>query len=419
MTSILIIGWVWPEPSSSAAGIHMLSILRVLRSEGWKVTFASAAQPTEYMIDLRTEGIEVHSITLNDSSFDKFITHQQPDIVMYECFFVEEQYGWRVEKNCPTALRILDTGDLQCLREARREAFKQDHTFTQEDWDSDTAKREIASIYRSDLSLIISDYEIKLLTQQFKVPHSLVQHVPFMLDLPSLSSQHKPFEARKHFITIGNFRHVPNWDSVLYLHTLWPDIRKQIPDTELHIYGAYPPAKAMQLHQPKAGFCVKGWADHALNVMENARVCLAPLRFGAGLKGKLFDAMVAGTPSITTPVGAEGMCRNLAWPGSITHTPEEFVNASVDLYRNQVRWQRAQNRIRPILETIFDQEIVGANLITRINQLRMDLDSHRRGNFIGAILRHHSMKSTQYLSQWIESKTQLEALRQATHPHLD
>ena len=121
MTSILIIGWVWPEPCSSAAGSHMLSLLRLFRSQGWNVTFASAAQTTEHTVDLRTEDIEVQSIALNDSSFDQFIVQQQPDIVMYDCFVMEEQYGWRVEKNHPQALRILDTGDLQCLRKARLE----------------------------------------------------------------------------------------------------------------------------------------------------------------------------------------------------------------------------------------------------------------------------------------------------------
>ncbi len=411
MTSILIIGWVWPEPSSSAAGSHMLSILRVFKLENWNVIFASAAQATERMVDLGTEDIEVQSITLNDSSFDQFIAKQQPDLVMYDCFFMEEQYGWRVEKNCPQALRILATGDLQCVRVARQEAFNQNRELAPEDWCSDIAKREIASIYRSDLSLIISDYEIELLTHHFNIPPSLLQHVPFMLDIPSLTSQRKPFEARKHFLTIGNFRHAPNWDSVLYLHTLWPHIRTRIHDAELHIYGAYPPAKAMRLHEPKDGFCIKGWADDAIDVMENARVCLAPLRFGAGLKGKLLDAMVAGTPSVTTPIGAEGMCRDLSWPGNITHTVEEFVTASVDLYQNHEPWQQAQGQIQPILEMIFDQEIIGAKLITRIKQLRMDLNAHRQRNLTGAMLRHHTMKSTQYMSQWIETKTQLEALR--------
>ena len=390
----------------------MLSLLRLFRSQGWNVTFASAAQTTEHTVDLRTEDIEVQSIALNDSSFDQFIVQQQPDIVMYDCFVMEEQYGWRVEKNHPQALRILDTGDLQCLRKARLEAFKQNREVTQADWCSDVAKREIASIYRSDLSLIISDHEMELLKHRFTVDDSLLHHVPFMLDLPSLSSQHKPFEARQHFMTIGNFRHAPNWDSVLYLQTLWPHIRKQIKDAELHIYGAYLPPKAMQLHQPKHGFFIKGRADNALDVMENARVCLAPLRFGAGLKGKLLDAMVAGTPSVTTPIGAEGMCHGLSWPGSITHTDEEFVTASVDLYQDRDHWQHAQGRIRPILETVFDGDKTGAALINQINQLRIDLDSHRQRNFTGAMLRHHSMKSTQYMSKWIESKAQLEALRQ-------
>lgn len=91
-------------------------------------------------------------------------------------------------------------------------------------------------------------------------------------------------------------------------HSLWPLIRRQLPGAQLHIYGAYTPPKATALHNPAQGFHVMNWAEDALQVMTAARICLAPLRFGAGIKGKLADAMVAcGTPNITTPVGAEAM----------------------------------------------------------------------------------------------------------------
>jgi len=91
----------------------------------------------------------------------------------------------------------------------------------------------------------------------------------------------------------------------------------------MHVYGAYPPPKATQLHNPKQKFYVLGWVESAEHVMKNARICLAPLRFGAGLKGKLLDAMQFGTPSITTEIGAEGMHDKLAWNGIITNNPEE------------------------------------------------------------------------------------------------
>ena len=86
--------------------------------------------------------------------------------------------------------------------------------------------REIASIYRCDLSLIISDFEINILKETFNIPSDLLHHLPFMVDIQSLIAG-PSFNKRQHFVTIGNFRHEPNWDSVLWLHSFWPQIRKQ------------------------------------------------------------------------------------------------------------------------------------------------------------------------------------------------
>ena len=212
---------------------------------------------------------------------------------------MEEQFGWRVEKHSPQALRLLDTEDLHCLRNARHNALKQQRALTSRDLASDLAIREVSSILRCDLSLMISDVEIELLKDRFRVCSSLLHHCRFML--PNIDSNVQAgwpeYNRRQHFISIGNFRHEPNWDAVLHLkQTIWPLIRKQLPQAEIHIYGAYPPPKATQLHNEKQGFKVLGWAKNAQSVMKSARVCLAPLRFGAGIKGKLAEAMLCGTP---------------------------------------------------------------------------------------------------------------------------
>ena len=112
---------------------------------------------------------------------------------------IEEQFGWRVAENCPDALRILDTIDLHCLRQARQLAFKEKRTFTQEDLFSDTAKREIASILRCDSSLIISDYEMDLLQEYFKIDKDLLCYVPFLLNKVE-KAEWPAFEDRAHFI---------------------------------------------------------------------------------------------------------------------------------------------------------------------------------------------------------------------------
>lgn len=406
MKKVLAIGYVWPEPNSSAAGSHMMSLLRLFKRQGWSVEFATPAQETEHMIDLSEEGITSQSIQLNCDSFDQYIEELQPDVVMFDRFMMEEQFGWRVEKVCPSAFKLLDTEDLQFLRNARHEAVKKETELTKAHLYSDLAKREIAAILRCDLSLIISSYEMKLLQSEFNIDQKLLHHLPFMVDLNALPESTKSFEERKHFMTIGNFRHAPNWDAVLQLQKIWPKIRKQLPDTELHIYGSYPPPKATALHNPKTGFHIKGWAKDAQEVMEQARVCVAPLRFGAGIKGKLLDAMKLQTPNVTSEIGSEGMLPQgeLQWPGAVADDIDEFVEAAVALYKDEEKWLKAQSQCHSILETHYEQNQLGDKLIERLTALESELESHRLDNFFGSMLKHHSMASTKYMSQWIAEK---------------
>ncbi|MCE2570890.1 glycosyltransferase [Motilimonas eburnea] len=407
MQKVLVIGYVWPEPNSSAAGSHMMSLLRLFKQQNWQVTFASPAARTEHMVDLAQEGIDGVSIALNCSSFDVFISELQPDMVMFDRFMMEEQFGWRVEKNCPNAMRVLDTEDLQCLRQARHQAVKQQREFAISDlMTSDLAMREIAAIYRCDLSLIISSYEMHLLKQHFNMAPEILHLLPFMVAPKEVNPV--PYAQRQHFVSIGNFRHAPNWDAVLQLSQLWPEIRRQCPEAELHIYGSYPPPKATALHNPKTGFMVKGWAEDAHAVMASARVCLAPLRFGAGIKGKFIDAMQMGTPSVTTPIGSEGMTDELPWPGKVAETEQAFIAGAVALYQDEQTWQQASEAGQVLLTQVYDAKTLGQALVARLAALQANLATHRQGNFIGAMLLHHSMKSTQYMSQWIEAKNRNE-----------
>ena len=406
MKKILVIGYVWPEPNSSAAGSHILSILRLFINQNWQVEFASPAQVTEHMACLEDEGITSKCITLNCDSFDHYITEYQPDIVLFDRFMMEEQFGWRVDKYCPNALKLLDTEDLQCLRHARQIALKTDREVSQADFSSDLAKREIAAILRCDISLIISSFEMELLIDTFKVDASLLHYLPFMVNLSECSDTTMPYSERQHFMTIGNFRHAPNWDNILYLQKIWPLIRKQLPQAELHIYGSYPPPKATALNNPKTGFLIKGWAENAFEVIQKSRICLAPIRFGAGIKGKLLDAMLAQTPSVTTTLGAEGMYDSSSdvWPGAITDDITDFVNAAVKLYNHESEWQHAQQNATPLLEKHYDSQTLGQLLINKISDVEGSFKQHRLNNFIGAMLKHHTMMSTKYMSQWISAK---------------
>jgi len=404
MTRILIIGYVWPEPDSSAAGSRMMQLIRLFLAQGWSVTFASAALTTEHMADIEALGVAKASIELNNSSFDEFVLQLKPDIVLFDRFMIEEQFGWRVAQQCPDALRMLDTEDLHCLRAARHEALKAGHEVTAQELNSELAMREVAAVLRCDLSLMISEFEMDLLRGHYGVAPDLLWHLPFML--PAISEAgFAAYEDRRGYISIGNFRHAPNWDAVLYLkNTLWPLIRKRQPDAHLDIYGAYPPPKATQLNDDRQGFHVRGWADDAHRVMRRARVCLAPLRFGAGLKGKLADAMSCGTPNVTTGVGAEAMSAGLPWSGVIADDPEAYAGSAVELYRSEALWHQAQRNGVRIINTLYDAAGLGDRLLARIADLQANLADHRVNNFTGAMLRHHTLQSTRYMAQWIEAK---------------
>lgn len=430
MQKILVIAYVWAEPRSSAAGGRMMELLSLFRRQGWQVIFASAATLSEHRADLSALQIEEKSIALNCDSFDHFVAGYQPDMVVFDRFFSEEQFGWRVEKVCPTALRVLDTCDLHSLRYARQSLLKQAQQACTSEVernrvgavearpdiiaammaDEEMAQREIAAIYRCDLSLMISSFEMKLLQEQFGVPATLLHHCTLMSHLiPAQEVAGTPgFAERQHFLCIGNFRHAPNWDSVLWLkHAIWPRIRQALPLAQLHVLGAYPPPKATALHNPQQGFHMLGWVPDALALMTQARVCLAPLRFGAGIKGKLADAMLCGTPSVTTEIGSEGMCGALPWGGAIAQSTDDFVAAAIRLYQVAPEWQQAQTHGTQIMQSHFNRDEIGLALLTRLNSAKQQQDENRRKNFTGLMLRHHLHKSTQYMSQWIAEKNKI------------
>ncbi|RTY86602.1 glycosyltransferase [Flavobacterium sp. GT3R68] len=405
---VLILGFVWPEPNSSAAGSRMVQLIQLFQECGWKVTFASPAMDSDYMMDLTMLGVVKKSIVLNCSSFDSYIKELNPSIVLFDRFMMEEQFGWRVAEQCPHALRLLDTEDLHCLRLARQKAWKENRDFNTTDLlTEEVAKREIASILRCDISFMISEFEMNLLQDIFKIDKSLLYYLPFLLDdvNTELVDKLPPYEERDDFVFIGNFLHEPNWNAVQYLkETIWPLIRKQLPEVNLLIYGAYPSQKVLQLHQPKEGLYIMGRASDAKSVVREARVVLAPLRFGAGLKGKLLEAMECGTPSVTTLIGAESMHGNLPWNGFITDDHQIFADAATQLYKDKVLWQKSQKNGIRIMEEKYLKSLYQNDLIQYILSSVKNLKQHRLDNFMGAMLQHHTVQSTKYMSRWIEAK---------------
>jgi glycosyltransferase involved in cell wall biosynthesis len=320
---------------------------------------------------------------------------------------VEEQYGWRVQQECPDALRLLDTEDLHCLRHARQQAIKAGTVLTPADLFTEVAKRELAAILRCDLSLIISQVEMEILEKQFRIDPAILYYLPFLEEELSESRVEawRSYEDREGFTFIGNYLHEPNWHTLQTLKTqVWPVLRSKVPGAKLHIYGAYASQKVLQLHNEKERFYVQGRAVDARGALAKHKILLAPIQFGAGVKGKFIDAMQVGTPSVTTSIGAEAMKGELEWNGYIADDMSEFNERAAFLYQNETQWLTAQQHGRQIINERYGKALFIPQFLERIQALHANLPAHRQQNFYGQLLQHHTANSTKFMSLWIEEK---------------
>ncbi|MBC7000041.1 glycosyltransferase family 4 protein [Cytophaga sp. FL35] len=409
-STVLFIGYNWPEPKTTAAGNRIMQLLQFFLDHKCQITFASTAKKDIHSTNLTDLGIQMSEIELNNSNFDEFIKKLCPNVVVFDRFLTEEQFGWRVTEHTPEALKILDTEDLHSLRKTREIALKKGEEFTLANWYlNDLTKREVASIYRCDLSLIISSYEFDLLKGILKTSSNLLMHLPFML--PEISKRDinswPSFNDRKDFICIGTGKHLPNVDAIVWLKSkIWPKIRKALPNSQVHIYGAYFPQQLLEMHHPKQGFLIKGWIDDAGLEMCTKKVNIAPLRYGAGIKGKLMLAMQNGTPNVTTSIGSEGMHDNLPWNGFVTDSADDFAQKCIEIFTNEKLWNHAQRAGSTIINEFYEENRLKKDLAQKLNFLLSNLTEHRGNNFTGSLLHHQSMQATKFMAKWIEEKTQ-------------
>jgi O-antigen biosynthesis protein len=400
-SKVLFIGLVWPEPTSSAAGYRILQLLKGFQNRGYEVHFASAAQKSERSFEFAND-VCTHDIILNDDSFDQLIKEIQPDVVVYDRFMIEEQYGWRVRLNCPEAVTVLDTEDLHFVRKAREISFKKNLPL---DLNTEDAKRELASILRCDLTLIISREEMTIL-EEFHIPNHKLVYIPFIektisdKDFDSLPN----FSERQDFCFIGNFIHEPNYQTVVQLKkVVWPLIKKQLPEAKLFVYGAYPSQKVWDLSNKKEDFYVIGSVDRVEDALHKHRVLLAPIPFGAGIKGKFVDGAKCKIPNVTTSVGAESM-QDTIWNGYVSDGVEELVLKAVELYQNEIIWNDKVKNGQLLINQWYADEKYSNAFFDELFIISNDVLSHRRRYFIGEILFQQQFQASKFLSLWIMEK---------------
>jgi len=408
---------------------------------------------------IQMPNVSIDHVPVNRSTFMKeFLYSKQMknlNAVIFDRFFSEEAYSFHFYNEKPNVLRILDMQDMHSLRFHRQsivDKYKSDALVTQKSKDeinnnrstktqqeassfdlsqqlieevisshpnvvqnqnmpqwskantNSTFLRELASIHRSDLTLVCSPFELELLRDRYGIPPHKLALASFFVNV--VRGNMASFEERCDFVTVGGFKHQPNVDQVKVLkYNIWPSIRKQIPQAKLHIYGAYPTQDVLKLHDEASGFLVKGYTQNLEQILNSSRLLLCPLRFGAGIKGKIVDAWKYGCPVISTPIGAEGMTDgSQKWGGKVTSNANDFIQSAIQLYCNKKKWEECQITGLKLTKSLYCKENNFRQLDEVLKVALKTRHQRRESNFFSGMLWHQSTRSTEYFSRWIELK---------------
>ncbi len=337
---ILVIDeWV-PQADRDAGSLRMKSILLLLHDLGHHVSLFPrnryCAEP--YTSEFQRAGIEV----LCGLAFDE-VAKLRPgffDTVLLSRPGPAAELMNLVRRHFPEAVLIYDTVDLHQLREQRGAEFRAEASPR-----TDTSSTlETDFMAAADITIAVTDVEERIIRSA--IPSASTFIVPTVHE--SIEAEQPPFEDREGILFLGSYQHPPNVDAVFYLvEEILPLLHGRMP-IQLWVVGSNPPPSLITLRSPD--IIVTGHVPDLEPFFARARVFVAPLRYGAGMKGKIGQAMSYGLPVVTTPIGAEGMGLHDGKHVLIRDDPEGFADAVIRLYGDKELWERlavaSQNRAR-------------------------------------------------------------------------
>src|SRR5207253_7675591 len=300
--NILVIDHHLPMPEKDAGSLRMFHILNILHRLGHRVTFVpdNLADIPPYGDELRKRGIEVVYHPYIKKVRDYLISHgsEFDVVILSRCDFARKHIA-DVRLHAPQSRIIFDTVDLHSLREQREAQLTTDPEAREKARQKEEVEYDL--IAQADETWVTSSVEQKLL--QEKWPEKSIQLVSNIVDIPGSST---PFELRRDFLFIGGFQHTPNTDAVLFfLKKIYPTVKDRLRDAKFYVIGDKPPPEVVALADEN--IVITGLQRDVRPFFESVRLSVAPLRFGAGVKGKINQSMAWGVPVVATSVAVEGM----------------------------------------------------------------------------------------------------------------
>ena len=376
---LLFIDATTPTPDQDSGSIDIFNIMSLCRALGYVVNFIpedNLAYVEDYTTELQRRGIHAlyhpHLTSIADhlSSFGDYY-----DAVMILRPQVCSKTIGLVRKYCPSAKVIFNTVDLHFLRLERQYQLESSEKLKIE---SQRMKdMELGLMKQADITTVISTYEydyLKSIDSQLNI-----FHLPFSRSVTEFVN---PFDKRSGVLFVGGFNHPPNLDAILYFHKeIWPLVKKKLPDAVLHIVGSNMPEVVKNL--ASADIITHGFVKDLIELIQSVRVNVVPLRYGAGIKGKLGGAMCAGLPSISTKIGGEGMGLKSGENGVyMASDASTFASNLVNIYINEKIWNKYSKDAISFSEAAWGVNQLQANLVKIMNNIGVPVSDKTFSNSI-------------------------------------
>ncbi len=405
---ILVIDPVLPMHDRSSGSKRLFEMLKIFAGTGHAVTFIARNGDggERYAQELQQLGIEVYAgdpdrmkecgFTTKAWPLDlkKLVEDSRYEIVLLSFWYIAEQYLPRLRAWAPNSQIIVDTVDVHFLRERRQAELYRDRKLLEQA--AKTRVRELTIYRQADALVTVTEDDRTTLLKD--LPTAEIFVVP---NIHEIAEDVPPAEARRGFLFIGGFGHPPNEDAVLYFHReVWPRILEQAPDAHWTVVGNKPPASVQALAGP--AITVTGYVPSTEPYLRSHLISIAPLRYGAGMKGKIGEALAAGLPVVTTTIGAEGMGLEHGKCGTlVANTPEEFATEALRLMNDRELWATLSRDGRQHIADHFTPACIARQLDRIFNW---------SSSFTSIIILA--------LNQWAHTKRCLESIaRHTVEPH--
>lgn len=332
---VLVIDAYTPEPDQDSGSLRLCFLMQCFMDLGYGVTFLAdnRAHTGRYTTDLQQAGVEVVYDPWVDS-LQRFFSERGNEfaIVMISRHYVASKYVSLIRRHCPHARFIFDTVDLHYLREERLAELESSLPLRRAA--AQTRRSELGVIQAADATLVVSPVEKTVLEKA--APEARV-HV--ISNVHEVVGSRRPFAERKDLFFVGGYQHPPNIDAAIwFVGKIWPLVREQLPDVEFHLIGSKAPDQVRALDGNGVRF--HGFVEDLEPWLDNCRLAVAPLRYGAGIKGKVNISMSRGQPVVATPMAVEGMFAQSGRDILVGESAEEFAAAVVRLYSDEALWNR-------------------------------------------------------------------------------